>query len=162
MKLYLKLVLLILAKTIIRVKRIFYSLKSTVALITLGFSREYYKSAFEFYSKKYADYPGDIAALSFKGIAAAGLNDRINAIEWGQNAVNLSRNNAPDKADRMVDLAQIYVMVKEYSKALDLLEELLSGPSSLSTGKLKLDPVWTPLHEIPRFKELILKYPITR
>jgi TolB-like protein len=122
-----------------------------------SFAREYYKSAFEFYNKRYTNDPRDLEALSFKAIAAAGLNDRINAIEWSQNAVNLSRNFA-DKADRKTDLAQIYVMVKEYGKALDLIEELISSPSNLSIGKLRLDPVWRPLLEIPEFKEIIAKY----
>ena len=122
-----------------------------------SFAREYYKSAFEFYNKEYTNHPRDLEALSFKAIAAAGLNDRNNAIEWSRNAVNLTMNYA-DKGDRKTDLAQIYVMVNEYGKAINLIEELLSGPSNLSLGKLRLDPVWGPLLEIPEFKEIIEKY----
>jgi TolB-like protein len=126
-----------------------------------SFAREYYKTAFEFYNKEYTNHPRDLEALSFKAIAAAGLNDRNNAIEWSQNAVNLTMNYA-DKADRKTDLAQIYAMVKEYDKAINLIEELLSGPSNLSLGKLRLDPVWKPLLEIPEFRVLAAKYVIKK
>ncbi len=126
------------------------------------FAGEYYKSAFEFFRKEYTDDPRDIESLSWKGIAAAGLNDRNNAVKYGQDAVNLTGNNVLDKAERTTDLAQIYVMIKEYSKALVLIEELLSSPSNLSVGKLKLDPVWTPLFKIPGFKEMLTKYSTTK
>ena len=132
-------------------------LRSIVVLIILLFSREYYKSAFEFYNKKFTDDPGDLYALSLKAFSAAGLNDRINAIEWGQKAVSLCRNYSA-KTDLMMNLAEIFVMVKEYDKALDLIEDLLSSPSNLSTGKLQLDPVWKSLNNNPSFRELIMKY----
>ena len=122
-----------------------------------SFAQEFYKSAFNFYDKKFTEDPRNLAALSLKAIAAAGLNDRINAIELGQSAVNLTRNYA-DKADRMTELAQICAMVKEYDKALDLIEDLLRDPSNLSTGKLLLDPVWKPLRNLPEYKKLISIY----
>ncbi|MDP4224599.1 MAG: hypothetical protein Q8868_14935, partial [Bacteroidota bacterium] len=82
-----------------------------------NFAKQYYLSALEFYSKKYADNPKDFESLSLKGIAAAGLNDRLNAVKWGETAVNSCGKHVFRIADRSVDLAQIYVMVKEYDKA---------------------------------------------
>jgi TolB-like protein len=125
-----------------------------------SFAKQYYFSALEFYSKKYAEDPKDFESLSLKGIAAAGLHDRLNAVKWGETAVNFCGKHVFRIADRTVDLAQIYIMVKEYDKAIKLIDKLLEGASPLSPAKLQLDPVWKPLYNIPAYKQLIAKYPI--
>jgi hypothetical protein len=56
---------------------------------------------------------------------------------------------------RVKDLAQVYVMVGEYDKAFDQIEYLLSIPGELSVPLLKLDPVWAPLRELPRFQKIV-------
>ena len=55
-------------------------------------------------------------------------------------------------------LAQVYMNVGEYDKAIGLLEGLLSRPSGLTVTLLKLSPVWDPLRDNPRFIELLKKY----
>ena len=59
---------------------------------------------------------------------------------------------------RIEDLARIYTVVGEYDKAIDKLESLLSRPGMLSVNILKLDPVWDPLRDHPRFQRLLEKY----
>ncbi len=125
-----------------------------------SFALVYYKSALEFYSKKYAEDPKDFESLSLKGMAAAGLNDRLNAVRWGEIAVDSCGKHLFRIADRSVDLAQIYVMAKEYDKAISLIAKLLENASPLSTAKLQLDPVWKPLNNIPAYKQLIAKYSV--
>ena len=49
-------------------------------------------------------------------------------------------------------------MVGEYDKAFDQIEYLLSIPGELLIPLLKLDPVWAPLHGLPRFQKLVQKY----
>jgi len=56
---------------------------------------------------------------------------------------------------RVEDLAHIYVMVGEYDKAIDRLEDLLSIPGPLSIPLLRLDPAWDPLRNHPRFQDLL-------
>jgi hypothetical protein len=46
-------------------------------------------------------------------------------------------------------------MVNEYDLAVEQLEHLLSIPSELSIPLLRLDPVWKPLRDHPRFKRLL-------
>jgi tetratricopeptide (TPR) repeat protein/TolB-like protein len=116
---------------------------------------EYYKSALEFYKKSLANFPDDPVFLSSIGIAFAGLKDKIRAIDAGLKALNLTVYNGVEKRYRERDLAQIYVMVGEYKKALDLIQNLLKVPSSLSPGLLKIEPVWNPLRQKPEFIKLI-------
>jgi hypothetical protein len=55
-------------------------------------------------------------------------------------------------------LAQLFVRVGENDQALDTLRQLLAMPSSgvaISPALLKLDPVWDPLRNDPRFEKLI-------
>ena len=59
---------------------------------------------------------------------------------------------------RVSDLAKIYTMVGEYDAALDEIEYLLSIPSGNSVPWLRLDPIWDPLRDHPRFQALLEKY----
>jgi serine/threonine-protein kinase len=60
--------------------------------------------------------------------------------------------------DYVEGLAQIYVMVGEYDAALDQIEYLLSIPYWLSVPSLRIDPLWDPLRNHPRFQKLLEKY----
>ncbi len=57
------------------------------------------------------------------------------------------------------DFAEILVRVGEYEDALDKIEYLLSIPfMHLSVVSLQNDLKWKPLHDHPRFKQLLKKY----
>jgi len=119
---------------------------------------EYYKSALEYYNEFLKQFPDNPEILSATGISAAGLNDRKRAMEAGQKAISLTKYNGMDKSDRERDLAQIYVMLGEYTKGINLLDELLKKPSSISIKLLQIEPVWKPLLEISDFNKLIAAY----
>jgi hypothetical protein len=55
-------------------------------------------------------------------------------------------------------LAEVYCIVGEPEKAIDLLEGLLSRPSPVTVSLLKIVPVWDSLRDNPRFIELLKKY----
>jgi serine/threonine-protein kinase len=57
-----------------------------------------------------------------------------------------------------IELAKVYAQVGETDKVLVLIDELLSIPCDLSVGLLRLDPVWDPLRDNPRFQALLEKY----
>ena len=56
------------------------------------------------------------------------------------------------------DLAHVYMIVGEYDMALDKVDLLLSIPSPMSIATFKAYPIWKPLHDLPRYKEIIKKY----
>ena len=66
--------------------------------------------------------------------------------------------DAMDGTFQSIELAKIYTQAGRLDQALALIDELLSMPCSLSTGLLRLDPVWDPLRDHPRFQEILEKY----
>jgi tetratricopeptide (TPR) repeat protein len=94
------------------------------------------------------------------GIAYAGLGRKEEAIREGKRGVELG----PVSKDAIAgsywvrDLAEIYTMVGEYDAALDEIEYLLSIPGWISYHDLRLDPIWDPLRDHPRFQELLETY----
>ena len=61
-------------------------------------------------------------------------------------------------AQKVEELARIYTMVGEYDAAIDQLESLLAVPSITAVPMLRIDPVWKPLRDNPRFQALLAKY----
>jgi hypothetical protein len=55
-------------------------------------------------------------------------------------------------------LAEVYALVGEHEKAIDLLDGLLSRPSGMTVAILKVIPIWDALRDNPRFIELLKKY----
>ena len=54
--------------------------------------------------------------------------------------------------------ARIYVMVGEYDAAIDQLDFLLSIPSRISVPLLRIDPLYDPPRDHPRFQALLERY----
>ena len=55
-------------------------------------------------------------------------------------------------------MAYIHVLLGDYDRALDRLEEVLSVPAFFSTAWMQADPLLTPLRSHPRFQALLEKY----
>jgi serine/threonine protein kinase/Tfp pilus assembly protein PilF len=119
--------------------------------------KEYYGSARLFLENKAKEQPDDSRFHSALGIAYAGLGLKEKAVQEAIRATEL----LPISKEffrgpyRVKDLARVYVMIGEYDKALDKIEYLLSIPGELSIPLLKIDPVWTPLRNLPRFQKLL-------
>jgi serine/threonine protein kinase/Flp pilus assembly protein TadD len=120
-------------------------------------AERYYDEARTILEARIQQQPNDARFHSALGIAYAGLGRREDAIREGKIGVNLLpiTKEAIRGYYRASDLAQIYVMVGEFDSAIDQLEFLLSIPGGLSVPLLRLEPVWAPLREHPRFKKLV-------
>ncbi len=62
-----------------------------------------------------------------------------------------------NESDLMINLAQIYSVLGLFDDAFSNIEYLLKNPSSFSARLLLLDPVWSPLINIPEMKKLTKK-----
>jgi TolB-like protein/Tfp pilus assembly protein PilF len=55
-------------------------------------------------------------------------------------------------------VAEVYAILGENSRAIEILDGLLSRPSSITVQVLNLNPVWDPLRNDPNFQALLTKY----
>jgi serine/threonine-protein kinase len=103
------------------------------------------------------DYPPRAITL---GMAYAGLGRKAEAIRAAESAMAEARGvgNLSRQALYMWVLAEIYVTTGEYEAAIDRLEYLLSIPYPMSVSVLRLDPLWDPLRDHPRFQAMLEKY----
>ena len=54
-------------------------------------------------------------------------------------------------------MAHNYVLVGDHEAAITMIERLLSMPSRVSIGWLRIDPFWDPVRDHPRFQELLAR-----
>ena len=54
--------------------------------------------------------------------------------------------------------AEVYTILGDKDRAIQMLDGLLSRPSDISVNTLKINPTWDPLRNDPRFQALIDKY----
>ena len=67
-------------------------------------------------------------------------------------------SKAEELGYRLRDLAHAYTMVGDFDSALDKLEILVSVPSFFSTWYVAADPAFDPLHDEPRFQQIMDQY----
>ena len=111
------------------------------------------------------DHPGDPRFHASLGLANAYLGRKSEAIQEGIHAAELNpvSKDAALGPPYILNLARIYVVVGEYEEAINRLEYLISIPSCeflwqvVSIPLLRLDPLWDPLRENPRFQSLLEK-----
>jgi len=94
------------------------------------------------------------------GMILAGLGEKDTAIAEGRRAVELlpESSDALDGPKITVALAQIYAWTGESDQALQLIDRSLSTPNGVTLPFLRLDPMWDPLRDDPRFQALIDRY----
>ncbi len=112
----------------------------------------------ESHEEEFSGYFGYYMSL---GLTYAGLNKKEDALRFGQ----LAMEKYPISKDALLgtrqerDLAILYMKTGEHDTAIDLLEHVMSIPFDLESSEtLRLNPMWDPLRDHPRFKALIDKY----
>ena len=110
--------------------------------------------------RELAERPHDYRLWSSLGRALAILGRSDEAVRVARKSVDMVplETDSIFGSHQMIELATVYAQVGEVDMALDLIDELLSIPSTLSVGLLRLDPAWDPLRDDPRFQALLEKY----
>jgi len=90
----------------------------------------------------------------------AWLGEKDAAVAEAQRAIDLQPESkdafeGPQIAEQV---AQVYTILGDNARAIELLDELLSRPSEVTSQSLKLDPAWDPLRNDPAFQALFAKY----
>ena len=106
------------------------------------------------------DAPNEPTRHSKLAKILAWLGEKDAAIAEGKRATELLPESvdAFKGPDMTQTLAEVYAIVGEQEKAIDLLDGLLSRPSAVTVATLRFIPIWGPLHDNPRFIELLKKY----
>ena len=88
------------------------------------------------------------------------LGDKAGAIAAADRAMQLVPESldAFDGPMMTIMAAQTFAIVGEVDRALALVDHLLMAPHGLTVPTLRLDPMWDPLRNDPRFEQLLAKH----
>jgi tetratricopeptide (TPR) repeat protein len=109
------------------------------------------------------DSPAEAGARAALGRAYAGLGEAALAIAEGQRAMAIGPTSKypMDGPDFERDMAQIYAQLGDADHAIPIIRRLLHlpfpdlSPGVMTPALLRLDPVWDPIANDPRFQELV-------
>ena len=107
-----------------------------------------------------ADAPNEAKRHGRLAECLAWLGEKEAAIAEAKRGTELLPENV-DAFDGPVctqTLAEIYVIVGEYDKALPIVDGLLSRPTQVTVAQLKVNPLWDHVRQDPRFIAILKKH----
>ena len=110
------------------------------------------------YTLRLEELPDEAQLHSYLGSALAYLGREEEAISHGRRGLELSRISGWENLVPylQLQLVRIHIILGESEPALDLLEPLLETPIFfLSPAWLRIDPMFDPLRDHPRFQALL-------
>jgi serine/threonine-protein kinase len=123
-------------------------------------ARVAFESALALLDSLVAVDPDDRRFHAARGLALAGLGRHREAegeARWLEQSGIYRADHlwGPQVAENR---AQILATIGQRDAALEEIETLLAAPSRVSVHTLRLDPLWDPIRDDPRFQALLLKY----
>ena len=90
----------------------------------------------------------------------AWLGEKDAAIAEAKQATDLrpESKDAFDGPRITEDVAQVYAILGDNPRAIDLLDGLLSRPTGVTLQSLRVNPAWDPIRSDPAFQALFTKY----
>src|SRR4030095_15043622 len=90
----------------------------------------------------------------------AHLGDKDAALAQARGATELrpETKDALGGAQIAAGVAEVYAILGDNDRAIEILNGLLSRPSAVTVQGLKLNPIWDPLRSDPRFQALIARH----
>jgi serine/threonine-protein kinase len=109
------------------------------------------------------DTPAEAGVHAALGRAYVGLGEAALAIAEGQRAMAMAPTSKypNDGPDFERDMAQIYAQLGDADHAIPIIRRLLHipfpdvNPGAMTPALLRLDPVWDPIRNDPRFQKLV-------
>jgi TolB-like protein/Tfp pilus assembly protein PilF len=123
-------------------------------------AREAFLKAKSYAEKFVADAPSEAKRHGRLAECLAWLGEKEAAIAEAKRGTEL----LPESVDAFEGpvctqtLAEIYVIVGEYDKALSIVDGLLSRPGQFTVAQLKMSPLWDHVRQDPRFIAIIQKH----
>ncbi|HEU6452877.1 MAG TPA: tetratricopeptide repeat protein, partial [Gemmatimonadaceae bacterium] len=120
-------------------------------------ARSWGDSAQRLFAAALSSRPSNAEYLGLRGIALAYAGRHREAAQVGKEAITTARGGSRIGVPQYVQnlAARSFVLAGEYDEALDLLEQLHDKMDFTTSGWLRIDPEWAPLHGNPRFEKLI-------
>jgi serine/threonine-protein kinase len=123
-------------------------------------ARETLTTAKGYAEKWVSEAPNEAKRHNRLAEALAWLGEKDAAIAEAKRAMEL----LPESVDAFEGpvctqtLADIYMVVGEYDKAVEILDGLLTRPTQVTVATVKLNPLWDPVRQDPRFIAMLRKH----
>jgi TolB-like protein/Flp pilus assembly protein TadD len=122
-------------------------------------AREACETGLVFVEKELTKFPNSPELLKLRGGAYAGIGRYEEAVRVLERVVETYPSVYDPGAREAVErLAYTYAAAGKLDSALDRIDDLLSTRSLLTVARLRLEPIWDPLRNHPRFQEILEKY----
>ena len=115
------------------------------------------KDLLEAQLKESPDSP-DMRILLAKVLACLGEKDAASAEARRATELLPESKDAFGGPEITAGVAEVYAILGDNDRAIEILDGLLSRPSAVTVQGLKVSPIWDPLRNDPRFQGLLSKY----